>query len=244
MDEMWYYVIVGFVAQLIDGTLGMAYGVSASSLLMSRGLSPAMVSSTVHAAECFTTGVSGVSHLYFKNIDKKLFWRLVLPGVIGAMTGAYILANIQGDRFKPYIAVYLLCMGIMILVKAFRSVPPVSSGKYVGSLGFVGALVDAMGGGGWGPIVTSTLIARGGHTRSTIGTVNAVEFFVTMASSVVFIATLGLSNWNIIAGLAIGGMFAAPLGGYLCKHVSRKPCMFFVGLLVIGLSIRTLIKCL
>ena len=244
MDEIVYYVGVGFIAQMIDGTLGMAYGVSATSLLLTRGIAPAVASATVHAAEVFTTGISGVSHHYFGNVDRRLFWGLVIPGVIGAVVGAYILSQIPGERFKPVIAVYLLGMGALIVVRVFRTAPPLSVTTHLTPLGFFGAFIDAVGGGGWGPVVASTLTARGNHARLTVGSVNAAEFFVTLAASVTFIATMGLSHWPIILGLAIGGAIAAPLGAWACKRIPHRPFMLLVGLLVIGLSIRTLIKAL
>jgi len=244
MNEMLYYVIVGFVAQMIDGTLGMAYGVSASTLLLTRGITPAMVSATVHASEVFTTGMSCVSHYYFGNVDRRLFWRLVIPGVLGAIVGAYILSQIPGDRFRPFIAFYLLGMGVLIVTRVFRTVPPLSVTTYLTPLGFFGAFIDAIGGGGWGPVVASTLIARGNHARLTVGSVNAAEFFVTLAASFTFIITMGVTHWPIIIGLATGGILAAPLGAFACKHIPHRPFMFLVGLLVIGLSIRTLIMAL
>lgn len=244
MNEMVYYVIVGFIAQMIDGTLGMAYGVSASSLLLTRGIAPAVASATVHAAEVFTTGISGVSHHYFGNVDRRLFWRLVIPGVIGAVIGAYVLSQIPGERFKPVIAVYLLGMGVLIVVRVFKTVPPLTVTTHLTPLGLFGAFIDAVGGGGWGPVVASTLIARGNHARLTVGSVNAAEFFVTLAASVTFIITMGLTHWPIILGLAVGGAVAAPLGAYACKRLPHRPFMLLVGFMVIGLSIRTLIKAL
>lgn len=244
MNEVVYYVIVGFIAQMIDGTLGMAYGVSASSLLLTRGISPAVVSATVHAAEVFTTGISGVSHHCFGNVDRRLFWRLVIPGVFGAIVGAYILSQMPGQRLKPFIAAYLLGMGLLIVVRVFKTVPPLSVTTYLTPLGFFGAFIDAVGGGGWGPVVASTLVARGNSARLTVGSVNAAEFFVTLAASVTFIFTMGLTHWPIILGLAVGGAMAAPLGAYACKRIPHRPFMLLVGLLVIGLSIRTLIKAL
>ena len=232
----------GFVAQLIDGALGMAYGVSASSLLMFFGVPPAATSATVHAAECLTTGASALSHHAFGNIDKTLFKRLLIPGVVGAIVGAYVLSNFPGDAIKPYISAYLILMGIVIIVKAFRKFPPRDVVTHLAPLGFFGAFVDAIGGGGWGPIVASNLIARGNDVRITVGSVNAVEFFVTLAASVTFILTMGLTNWPIIAGLAVGGVVAAPIGAWACKHVPTKPFMIFVGLLVIALSLRTFLK--
>lgn len=242
MSEIWFYIFAGFIAQLVDGALGMAYGLTASSLLLSAGIAPASASATVHAAEVFTTGFSGMSHHYFGNVDKKLFWRLLIPGVIGAAVGAYILASLPGEQFRPYVSAYLLVIGVLIIVKAFRDFPPVVVTKHVAPLGFFGALIDALGGGGWGPVVASTLLARGSHARMTVGTVNAVEFFVTLTASIVFFLTLGLSNWHIILGLAVGGIVAAPIGAYAVKRVPLKPLMFLVGLLIIFLSARTLLK--
>lgn len=235
------YVAIGFAAQLVDGALGMAYGVTASSLLLGLGVPPAVASATVHAAECFTTGTSALSHRAFGNIDKALFRRLLLPGVLGAAAGAYLLAKLPGDALKPWVAGYLLVMGTVIVLKAFGDFPPRSVTTHVAPLGFFGALIDAVGGGGWGPIVASNLLARGNAFRVTVGSVNAVEFFVTLTASLVFLLTLGLSHWGIIVGLAIGGVAAAPLGAWLVKHVRPKPMLCFVGLLVIALSVRTLL---
>lgn len=236
------YVVVGFAAQLIDGALGMAYGVTASSLLLSFGVPPATTSATVHAAECFTTGVSALSHHAFGNVNGILFRRLLIPGVIGATTGAYILASFPGDTLKPLVSSYLLVMGCIIVVKALREFPPRTVTTHLAPLGFGGALIDALGGGGWGPIVASTLIVRGNGVRQTIGSVNASEFFVTLAASVTFVLTLGVTNWQMIVGLAVGGIPAAPMAAWACKHVPQKPFMVFVGILVIALSVRTLLK--
>lgn len=234
------YVVIGFAAQLIDGALGMAYGVTASSLLLGFGVPPAVSSATVHAAECFTTGASAVSHHAFGNIDRKLFRRLLLPGMLGAGIGAYLLTTIDGNALKPWIAGYLLLMGVVILFKAFRELVPREVTSHVSTVGFFGALLDAMGGGGWGPIVASNLIARGHELRLTVGSVNAVEFFVTLTASVVFLMTIGLSHWVIVLGLALGGVIAAPFGAWLVRFVRPRLLMPVVGLLVIGLSTRTL----
>jgi len=171
-----------------------------------------------------------------------MFRKLLLPGIVGAVVGAYILASIPGDRFRPYIAAYLLVMGAVIILKSFRPFPPHAATTHLGVLGFVGALVDAMGGGGWGPVVASTLIVRGHDVKNTVGTVNAVEFFVTVAASVTFFVTIGVSNWPMILGLALGGVPAAPLAAWACKRVRPRPLMVAVGCLVILLSARTLLK--
>ncbi len=234
------YVVIGFAAQLIDGALGMAYGVTASSLLLGFGVPPAVSSATVHAAECFTTGTSAISHHAFGNIDRKLFRRLLLPGMLGAGIGAYLLTMIDGDMLKPWIAGYLLLMGVVILFKAFRELVPREVTSHVSTVGFIGALLDAMGGGGWGPIVASNLIARGHELRLTVGSVNAVEFFVTLTASIVFLMTIGTGHLDIVLGLALGGVVAAPLGAWLIRFVRPRVLMPFVGVLVICLSARTL----
>ncbi len=234
------YVVIGFAAQLIDGALGMAYGVTASSLLLSFGVPPAVSSATVHAAECFTTGTSAISHHAFGNIDRKLFRRLLLPGMLGAGIGAYVLTSIDGDMLKPWIAGYLLLMGVMILFKSFRELVPKEVTSHVSILGFFGALMDAIGGGGWGPIVASNLIARGHELRLTVGSVNAVEFFVTLTASVVFLLTIGTGHLGIVLGLALGGVVAAPFGAWLLRYVRPRVLMPVVGVLVICLSFRSL----
>jgi uncharacterized membrane protein YfcA len=244
MDALGYdlllYVVIGFAAQVVDGALGMAYGVTASSLLLGIGVAPAVSSATVHAAECFTTGASALSHHTFGNIDRKLFRRLLLPGMVGAATGAYLLVQLPGEKIKPWIAGYLLLLGIVIVAKGFREIVAKRVTTHLIPLGFFGALVDAIGGGGWGPVVASNLLARGNEARLTIGTVNAVEFFVTLTASLVFLLTLGVSHWQIVVALALGGVAAAPLGGLLVKRLNPRWLLVAVGLLVIGLSIRTL----
>lgn len=242
--EFYFCLGAGFIAELVDGTLGMAYGVTGSSLLLSFGLPPATSSATVHAAECFTTGASGLSHHAFRNINATLFKKLLLPGIVGAVVGAYILSNFPGQTLRPFVASYLILMGVIIILKGFREFPPRAVTTRLVPLGFFGALVDALGGGGWGPIVASTLIARGHSARETVGSVNAVEFFVTVAASVTFIVTLGVSHWQMILGLALGGVPAAPLGAWACRRLPLKPLMIMVGALVIVLGLRTLLALL
>lgn len=242
--EFGLYVAAGFIAQLIDGALGMAYGVSASSLLMAFGVPPAATSATVHAAECFTTGASAISHHAFGNVDRYLFRRLLIPAVLGAIIGAYVLSAFDGDMLKPYVSGYLIIMGLVIIAKAFFRVPPRNVTTHLTPLGFFGALVDAMGGGGWGPIVASNLIVRGNDVRITVGSVNAVEFFVTLAASLTFLLTIGLTHWSIILGLALGGVIAAPLGAWAAKRIPHKPFMILVGVLVTAVSLRNLLKVL
>lgn len=243
MDEsFWFFVFVGFCAQLVDGALSMAYGVTASSLLAVFGVPPAVTSATVHAAETFTSGFALVSHRYFGNIDWRLFRKLLPAGLVGAVMGAYLLSAFPGDAVRPFISTYLLLMGVMIIVKAFRTFPPITVTRHLAPLGFAGAFVDAIGGGGWGPIVASTLIARGSATRYAVGSVAAVEFFVTLAASLTFLMTIGLSYWNVIAGLALGGLFAAPLGAWLLGRVQTRALMVVVGTTIIALSLNVLLR--
>jgi uncharacterized membrane protein YfcA len=239
--EFLGYVLAGFAAQLIDGALGMAYGITATSLLLATGVPPAAASATVHAAECFTTGASAISHRAFGNIDGFLFRRLLIPGICGAAVGAWFLSNFPGDALKPWIAGYLLLMGVVIFAKAFRRFPPREVTTHLAPLGFFGALIDAIGGGGWGPIVATNLIARGKEARFAIGSVNAVEFFVTLTASITFVISLGVVHGQIILGLAIGGVAGAPIGAWACKRANLRVLMVFTALLVIALSVRTLL---
>jgi uncharacterized protein len=243
------YVLVGFIAQMIDGALGMAYGVSSNSFLLSLGIPPAAASASVHMAEVLTTGVSGVSHWKLGNVDWRLVKRLLIPGVIGGVAGAYMLTSVDGEVIKPYIAAYLLIMGGVIVYKAFTIVPRIKPDGYHGPrvslLGLIGGFCDAIGGGGWGPVVTSTLVARGKNPRMTIGSVNFSEFFVTLGQSVIFVLTLNFSEyWQIILGLLVGGGMAAPIAAKLTQKLPLKYLMIFVGVLIIGLSIRTLVLAL
>lgn len=238
------FIGVGFLAQMIDGALGMAYGVSSNTFLLSVGVPPAIASACVHLAEVITTGVSGITHWKLGNVDKETFRKLIIPGVLGGIAGAYLLTSLDGNKLKPYISAYLIVMGFVILWKAIKSIT--KEGKpipWIVPLGLVGGFFDAIGGGGWGPVVTTTLVAQGKSPRFSIGSVNSSEFFVTFAESVTFLLTLGglLSNWPIFLGLLIGGAFAAPLAAVVTKKLPVRWLMAMVGLLIIGLSVRTLI---
>ncbi len=241
--QFWLFCLAGFIAQIIDGALGMAYGVSCSTFLLQLGVPPAVASASVHTAEVFTTGVSGLSHLYLKNVDKKLFIRIALPGVIGAMLGAFLLSKVlEGDIIKPFISAYLLGLGVIILVKSFREPLFKDEIKRVEPLGFFGGLLDAIGGGGWGPVVTSNIIHQGRTPQLTIGTVNMAEFFVTFFSTGVFLFFLGLEGWKTILGLIIGGVVAAPIGAYLVRFIKPRQLMFLVGVVIILTSCYSIYK--
>jgi uncharacterized protein len=239
------FVLVGFAAQMIDGALGMAYGVSSNTFLLGLGIPPAAASASVHMAEVVTTGISGFSHWKLGNVDWKLVRRLLIPGVIGGVIGAYLLTSIDGNIIKPYIAAYLLVMGGIIIYKGFTMKSHHDIDEYHGPrvslLGLVGGFCDAVGGGGWGPVVTSTLVANGKHPRMTIGSVNFTEFFVTFSESVLFVIALSFGEyWRIILGLLIGGAIAAPIAAKLSQKLPVKTLMITVGILIILLSLRTI----
>lgn len=242
--EFLLFVLGGFIAQMIDGSLGMAYGVSASSFLLSFGISPAASSASVHTAEIFTSGVSGLTHLKFQNVNKKLFKSLLIPGMLGAIAGAYILYSLEEYNYiiRPLVAVYTLALGLAIIRKAILQTPKRRKTKNVPALASFGGFMDSIGGGGWGPIVTTTLIARGRHPRYTVGSVNLAEFFVSLASSLTFFATIGISHVQIIVGLILGGIIAAPIAANLTRKLPLKRMMILVGIVVILVSIRLLIK--
>lgn len=243
-STFFLFIVAGFFAQLIDGALGMAYGVSCTTLLLSLGISPKLASASVHTSEIFTTGVSGLSHIRFNNLDKKLFFSIVFTGVIGASLGAYLLADLfDGGKVKPYISAYLVFLGGYLI---FKAVCKKSDGKpktkYSPVLAFFGGLLDAIGGGGWGPIVTSNLLSQGHNPRKTIGSVNTAEFFVTYFATVVFIFVLGVQHLDIVLGLVIGGVLAAPIGAYVASKINAKALMILVGTLVILTSTYSLIS--
>ena len=240
--QVLYFVLVGFAAQIVDGALGMAYGISSTSILLGMGISPALASASVHVSEVFTTGISGLSHLRLGNVNRRLFRSLVLPGVVGAVAGAYVLTNLNEQIIKPFVAVYLLIMGIVVLRKAFRPQPenPSRAWRHIPRLALFGGFLDAVGGGGWGPIVASTLLTKGHLPRFTIGSVNLAEFFVAVAGAGTFVALIGAGNWQIIAGLVIGGSLAAPFAARLARKFSTQTLLVLVGSVVILLSLRTL----
>ena len=229
------FILVGFAAQLVDGALGMAFGVIMSTLLVGVvGVPPALASAKTHTVEVFTTGISGISHLIHRNIDGRLFLRLLLPGVIGGVLGAYILSNVDGAAVRPYVLGYLALIGLWLLWRGLDHQLRISNPKIVAPLGLVGGFLDAAGGGGWGPVVTSNLLLQGAEPRKVIGTVNAVEFFLTVAISATFIWHLGAAQFSVaVVGLLIGGVAAAPLGAILAKRIPAKALLVMVGTVLI-----------
>ena len=241
----WTAAAVGLTAQIVDGALGMAYGVTSTTFLLSTGVPPAAASASVHVAEIFTTAFSGAAHWRLGNVNPALFKRLLIPGMIGAVAGAYLLTSVDGDAIKPFVSVYLLAMGLYILFKAFRAIrirtePP----NAVIPLALTGGFVDAIGGGGWGPVVTTSLVGSGQDPRTTIGSVNAAEFFVAVTSGLSFTLLGGLTTWTTIAGLVFGGLFAAPFAALLCRKLSPRVLMTIVGVLIASLSVVNLVKVL
>jgi hypothetical protein len=241
-EDILFYMLGGFIAQMIDGALGMAYGVSASTFLMAFGVSPAAASASVHASEIFTSGVSGLMHLRFGNVNNKLFKTLLLPGVLGAILGAYLLSSAEdyAQYIKPVVGVYTLVLGVMIIRKAIQKIKKKRRIRKMGLLAVSGGFLDSMGGGGWGPIVSSTLIASGRHPMYTIGSVNLTEFFVSFASSVTFITLIGLDHWQVVLGLVLGGLVAAPIAALLARRLPVKTMMILVGLIVVIVSMRNI----
>jgi uncharacterized membrane protein YfcA len=224
------FIAIGFAAQLVDGALGMAFGVISSTLLISMGVPPAAASAGVHTVETFTTAASGVSHVLHKNVDWRLFSRLVIPGVIGGVLGAYVLTQIHADAARPLVLAYLSAIALYLIWRGLRFPPTGKRPRFVGPLGFAGGFLDAAGGGGWGPVVTSNLLLQGADPRRTIGTVNTAEFFLTVTISATFIAALGWAAFTTATvGLLIGGVLAAPLGAVMAKRIAPKHLLILVG---------------
>jgi len=225
------FILIGFAAQLVDGSLGMAFGVICNTLLVGViGVPPAQASARVHIVEVFTTAVSGLNHLFHRNIELRLFLRLLIPGMIGGVAGAYLLTSIDGDVVKPFVLAYLIGMGVYLLARGIFYPPKIKPARIVEPLGLIGGFLDAAGGGGWGPVVSSNLIVQGHEPRKVVGTVSAVEFFLTVTISATFIARLGIEDIAApLVGLLIGGVLAAPLGAIFAKRFSPKLMFILVG---------------
>ncbi|MFC3077526.1 sulfite exporter TauE/SafE family protein [Phenylobacterium terrae] len=247
MDDFLLFAFVGFLAQAVDGALGMAYGVISSTVLLSFGVPPATASASVHAAEVFTTAASAGSHAVNRNVNWKLFAPLAAGGCVGGALGAFVLTSIDGDLLKPFITGYLALMGLAILYRAWRSREPRRFPvKYSGPLGLVGGFLDAVGGGGWGPTVTTAMVGVGAEPRVSIGTANTAEFFVTSTISAAFLAALLSGHWEqaegltshaaSVAGLIFGGLLAAPLAGFIVRILPVRVLTYAVGIVVVGLA--------
>jgi len=247
IEPIFYWMIAaGFAAQLVDGALGMGYGVTCTTILLSLGVNLPVISGSIHTAEMFSSGMSGYSHYKFGNVNKKLFKALLIPGIIGAVIGAYALSKFgteYADYIRPLLAAYTLFLGVKIIYGAFRKSKPQKI-KRVGWLAGAGGFLDSFGGGGWGPLVTSTLISKGRTPKYVIGSVSISEFFVTFASALTFFSMLGVSHWQVIVGLVAGGVIAAPIAARLAGRLPLKTMFISVGSLVIFWSLRILLKAL
>lgn len=232
------FILIGFAAQLVDGALGMAFGVICNTLLVAvMGVPPATASARIHVVEVFTTAVSGISHLLHRNIEWGLFWRLLIPGLIGGVAGASVLSTISGAYVKPFVLAYLVAIGIWLLVRGLLYPPKIRKPSVIAPLGLVGGFLDAAGGGGWGPVVTSNLLVQGAEPRKVVGTVNSVEFFLTLAVSATFIWHLGFDDIaGATLGLLIGGVMAAPIGAFMAKRFSPKLMLVLVGIVLTATS--------
>jgi len=243
MDYWWLFFAVGFVAQLVDGALGMAYGVLTNTALLAIGLPPAHASALVHTAEIFTTSASAASHIYHRNVDWRMVARLGVTGVLGAILGAWILSNVDVTAARRFVYGYLLIMGVYILWKSMRiALAPRKPSGWTAPLGFVAGFLDASGGGGWGPMMTSTLVGSGHAPRYAVGSVNTTEFFVTVAAATTFFTELGSSSLEHLIPLVLGAVLAAPFGGWVVKRVPARGLMTAVGVLIVILSIVQLIR--
>ena len=239
------YIAVGFIAQLVDGALGMAFGVISTTLLLSIGVPPAAASAGVHTVESFTTGVSGGSHILHRNVDWRLFAKLVVPGVIGGVLGAYILVQIDASVARPVVLAYLSAIGLYLIWRGFHQPPQARDPRIVAPLGLAGGFLDAAGGGGWGPVVTSNLLIQGASPRHVIGTVNTAEFILTVTISATFIATLGWAAFTTATvGLLVGGVAAAPLGAFAARKVSARLLLLMVGLVLAVTSLYGIYRAL
>ena len=240
------FILVGFAAQLVDGALGMAFGVISNTLLVSvLGVPPARASAGVHVVEVFTTAASGISHVLHRNVDWALFLRLVIPGIIGGLLGAYVLINLKAELTRPFVMAYLSCIGVYLVARSFGIPKQEKAPRYIAPLGLLGGFLDAAGGGGWGPVVTSNLLIQGSELRRTIGTVNTVEFFLTLVVSGAFLYGLGIEAFtNATIGLLIGGVVAAPLGALMTKRVQAKLLLRFVGCVLVATSLFSLYRAL
>ncbi|MBA4240385.1 MAG: siroheme synthase [Sphingobacteriaceae bacterium] len=248
-SHLWIYILAGFIAQMIDGALGMAYGVSVTTFLLSLGIpaiTPAVASASMHASEVFTTGSSSLVYMRYKNVNMKLFKKLLWPGAIGAILGATAVSFISKDYFtiiKPLVSVYTLVLGVMIIFRAknihLKRGPKI---KKVGIVAATGGFLDSVGGGGWGPIVTTSLVAGGRNLKYAVGSSHLAKFFVATISTITFFSIIGLNHWQIILGLVIGGMVAAPISIYFSNKIPTKKGLLFVGCLVIAISFKTIIS--
>jgi uncharacterized membrane protein YfcA len=238
MPDLVVFIIIGFCAQIVDGALGMAFGLISTTSMLAFGVPPATASAMTHVAEIFTTAASGASHAWHRNINWRLVARLAPAGMLGGAIGAFLLSNIDASAVEPFVSAYLIAVGCYILFKAFRPLFPREVGdRLVPVIGLGGGLLDAMGGGGWGSIVTTSLLGRGHEPKKVIGSTSVTEFLVTLTISITFILTLGWSDMSSAVGLIIGGVIAAPIGALVVKKLPLRPLMIGVAIIIIATSL-------
>ena len=242
----YYFLAAGFAFAMIDGAIGMSYGVTSTTFSISMGIPPAVASMGVHLSEIMSNGIAGWMHYRMGNINWKMFKLLLVPGIIGAVTGAYILSSLEhySSYSKPFVSLYTLILGVVILLKAINTGKKKKNGKIkrIGLLGLFGGFIDAVGGGGWGSIVLSTLIAGGRNARFALGTVKLSRFFIALTSSLTFIAMLGTSHWEPVAGLVLGSALASPIAAKISNKISVKTIMMAVAVIVIITSLKSIIN--
>lgn len=242
-QEFWNYAVIGFLAQIVDGTLGMAFGVIVSSSLLAFGATPAFASAAVHTAEIATTGVSALSHVWHGNVDRRLLARLATGGVLGGVFGAYVLVDLLPKKFvRPLVTIYLLGMALLIFERMLRRRARAARVS-AAPLGFAGGFLDAIGGGGWGPVVASSLVATGNEPRHSVGTASTAEFFVAASISATFLATIDFGElWRDVLAIVLGGVAAAPLAGWLVRIMPPRVAMILVAGVVLCLSLYNVVR--
>jgi uncharacterized protein len=246
LPEFLTFAAVGVFAQLVDGALGMAYGVVSAAMLLGLGLPPALASASVHYAETFTCGASGISHLFAGNVRRRLFWSLVIPGVIGAVIGAYVVSHVPATWMRLVLTPYLLGTGVFLLLRNLRggAHPGIDAPRSPPPLGLVAGFADAMGGGGWSALTVTTLVARGATPRMVIGTVHLAKCVVNAAASVSFLWHMGAPHGTAVLGLIAGGVTAAPLGALFARRVSPRAATLLAATAVLGLGLNNVVKAL
>ncbi|NSL87077.1 sulfite exporter TauE/SafE family protein [Chitinophaga sp. Mgbs1] len=245
-STFYYFLIAGFIFAMIDGAIGMSYGITSTTFSLSMGIPPASASTAVHISEILSNAIAGWMHFKMGNVNKKLFKILLIPGITGAVLGAYLLSSLEhySQYTKPVVSLYTLILGTIILMRAIKAnrAHQQRKGKIrkIGLLGFGGGLIDAIGGGGWGSIVLSSLIAGGRHPRFSLGTVKATRFFIAMLSSLTFVTVLSYVHWDAVLGLVIGSAIASPIAAKVSNRISAKTIMMAVAIIVILASMKSI----